>query len=95
MDTLPRQRPAPFQKKEPAGAPCTQAERVIAKFGSAYRLARLLNKDPAAVYRWTYPKNRGGTGGLVPASAMQHILRVARLEGVLLTPEDLDPRPNC
>lgn len=72
----------------------TQAERVIAKFGSAYRLAKLLNRNPSSVYRWTHPKARGGTGGIIPAAAMRELLKIARVEGVLLTPADLDPRPR-
>lgn len=79
----------------------TQAQRVIAKFGGARQLAQALSRlelgkrrDAANVYRWTYPKSKGGTGGLIPSSAMADVLEAARLDGVLLTAEDIDPRPR-
>jgi hypothetical protein len=78
----------------------TQAQRVIAKFGGIPALVRALGaagkaRDAANVYRWTYPKTKkGGTGGLIPSSAMADVLEAARLDGVLLTPEDIDPRPR-
>lgn len=75
----------------------SQAERIIRKFGGPRRLARVLSaagrhRDPATVYRWTYPKDRGGTGGVIPARSLKEIIHAARVEGVFLTPEDLDPR---
>lgn len=81
--------------KEPS-----QAHRVIAKFGGVRDLCRSLAhvgtdvRDPSAVYRWTYPKPQG-TGGLIPNPAIPGILRAARYEGVMLTDDDLRPRPLC
>lgn len=76
-----------------------QAERILKKFGGASRLAGLFNslnirRNLHSIYKWTYPRERGGTNGLIPGSAMQDILQAARLDGILLTPEDLDPRPS-
>lgn len=86
---------------EPAPAKQTQAERVIAKFGNARDLARALarlaperHRNPANVYRWTYPRASGGTDGLIPAKAMADVLAAAAIEGVFLSPDDLDPRPR-
>jgi len=77
----------------------TQAQRIIDKFGSAYRLSAALKaigylRNPSTVYRWTYSREKGGTDGMVPTRALTYILRAARFEGVMLTPEDLDPRPR-
>lgn len=78
--------------------PVTQAERIIEKFGSVDDLVRALEsigkkKDRATVYRWTYPKSvKGGTGGIIPTASLIDVISAARAEGVLLTPEDLDPR---
>jgi hypothetical protein len=69
----------------------TQAGRVIKKFKNARRLAALLGCDPSKVYRWNHPRKKGGTDGLIPSCAMPDVLRVARLEGIILTPEDLHP----
>lgn len=78
----------------------TQAERIIAKFGNARRLSQAMDRvakiggnpnryrSPAVVYRWTYPKERGGTGGKIPSSAMDDVMAAARLEGIILTAED-------
>lgn len=74
-----------------------QAARVIAKFGNARRLAEAtqrladpsLHRSPHVVYRWTYPKSKGGTNGRIPSSALEAVLAAARLEGILITPADL------
>ena len=77
----------------------TQAERILDKFGGARRLASTLQaigrpRDVTAIYRWTYPKSKGGTNGTVPRIAWDDVLAAARAEGIMLTPEDLDPRPR-
>jgi len=46
---------------------------IIEQFGGAKALAKAINKDPATVYRWTYAKNKGGTGGLIPSSALHKV----------------------
>lgn len=67
----------------------TPAERVIGKFpGGARALAALLGVAPVTVYRWTYPKVRGGTGGLVPSEYHERILKLAEAEGLRLSPWD-------
>lgn len=75
-----------------------QAERIIAKFGGARRLAKLMGqidenegRKPASVYRWTYPRERGGTGGIIPAAALKTIMKLARIEGIVLSETDLYP----
>lgn len=74
----------------------TQAERVINKFGGAKRLLAALKavgfpKNPATVYRWLYPREKGGTGGIIPTKAWPDILTAARIEGIFLTAEDVGP----
>lgn len=78
----------------------TQAERIFERFGGARRLASALKAlaehtgDPtrarnvATIYKWTYPRSKGGTGGYVPSSAMDDVKAAARLSGLLLRPED-------
>jgi hypothetical protein len=76
----------------------TQAEKIIGKFGGFKAIFTALEAaghktDLAAIYRWTYSKSQpGGTGGFIPSSAMQGVIVAARNEGIVLTPEDLDPR---
>jgi hypothetical protein len=49
---------------------------ILARFGGAGPLSRLLGLDRSAVHRWALPKARGGSGGLVPA---KHHLRLLAL----------------
>lgn len=71
----------------------TQAGRVIKKFGNARRLADLMGCDPSRIYRWMHPRDKGGTGGLIPSSAMGEVLACARLAGIILSPAELYPKP--
>ena len=79
---------------------CPQAQNIIEKFGGARELARVLAEvcpdpkdhyNPSTIYRWTYPRSVGGSGGEIPAYALKTIVRVARIAGVLLTSADLYP----
>ena len=77
----------------------TQAERIIKKFGGPGRLASILeqigrSKHRSSIYKWVYPREKGGTGGLVPTAAWPDVFAAARFEGVLITAEDIDPRPQ-
>jgi hypothetical protein len=90
---------APVAPEKPAYVPRTQAERVIAKFGGARKLCRALerldatkHRDASCIFRWRYPKSKGGTDGLVPTAALADVVEAARLEGILLSSDDLDPR---
>lgn len=89
-----------FVAHKPHIAPLQPAAGLIARFGNAYKLSRFLTqlaehtgdntvrRAAAVIYRWTYSRERGGTGGVVPTSAMQAIKDAARLEGIMLTAED-------
>lgn len=86
-----------FERYRAELGPMTQAERVIARFGGAYQLAKALARagtpwHPCSVYRWNYPKEKHGTGGIVPSNAWPAILNAARLAGIMITQEDTDPR---
>ena len=75
----------------------TMAERVIYKFGGARDLWRMINEvapgtiDASAIYRWTYPREKGGTGGIIPTRNLALILKAARLQGILLDEGDFHP----
>jgi hypothetical protein len=76
----------------------SQAERIIKKFKNARVLSRILTeigrpRDKSTIYKWLYPRNRQGTGGLVPTKAWDDVLAAARYEGIIITSEDMDPRP--
>lgn len=76
----------------------SQAFRIIQKFGGVKPLARLLERigrprDPCSMYKWLYPAPKG-RGGLIPLNALNDIMYAARVEGVVITSEDLDYRPT-
>ena len=75
-----------------------QAARVIAKFGGVPLLVAALANighpySKTSIYRWLYPRGKnGGTGGIIPHTALLEVLEAARIEGIIITSEDLDPR---
>jgi hypothetical protein len=69
----------------------TPAEIIIEKFGGHARIAEILGVDVSRVYRWTYPEDRGGTGGLIPQKHQSKLLAEARSLGIGLTPADFFP----
>jgi amino-acid N-acetyltransferase len=54
------------------------AKLIIEKFGGINSLAAAINKNPATIYRWTYPKNKGGTNGLIPTASLSAIKDAAK-----------------
>ena len=78
--------------------PDCQAWRVFDRFGGVARTVQALRdlgpeheRTRSTLYRWTYPRERYGTGGLIPASAMPSVLQAARLHGIVIRAEDLYP----
>ena len=65
-----------------------QAKRIIDKFGGPRQLARAIGCQPAAVYRWTYPRTRGGTDGYLPNAVKDRVKSAADLLGIEITVED-------
>jgi len=73
----------------------TPAERIISILGSADAVATVCGVHRSRVFRWTYPKDRGGTGGLVPAQHQQALLDAARARGLPLEPADFFRREEA
>jgi len=82
--------------------PRTQAERVVAKFGGPYRMAKALaqlpdptmHRSPSVIYRWLWkkrPHNQNTRNGRIPVNAWDGIQLAARMHGILLTAEDMKP----
>jgi len=70
------------------------AERIIEKCGGAAVVAELADVHLSRVHRWTYPKDRGGSGGVVPSQNQQRILDGARARGIDLAPSDFFDSPT-
>lgn len=71
-----------------------QAQRIIEKcgggdFGVGVKVvAEITGVHSSRIHRWTYPKDRGGTGGIIPAQHHQPILDGARDRHLKLKPDD-------
>ena len=63
------------------------ARSIIAKIGVA-TVAEVTGKHVSRVYRWMYPKSRGGTGGFIPQDEAQKLLGHAHRSGIDLNPAD-------
>lgn len=64
------------------------ATTIIQKCGGVAKAARYAGVEPATAYRWTYPRERGGTGGMIPTHRQAVMIRNARADGVELLPTD-------
>lgn len=64
------------------------ASHVIAKCGGPESVAAMLRVTTISVRKWTYPRERGGTGGLIPAKRQVELIRAAAAAGITLAPAD-------
>lgn len=51
-------------------------------------MSAITGKHVSRVYRWMYPKEKGGTGGYVPQEDAAKLLKAAPVRGVPLKPAD-------
>ncbi len=70
-----------------------QATKIIARFGGESNLARILGVNRTSVYRWNY-RRPYGQDGLITSQMAARITEVARIEGILLRPEDWSAERN-
>lgn len=66
----------------------TVAGRVIAKCGGFQTVADWLGLSLPQVYKFTYPREKGGTGGIIPAKHQPTLLQKSRETGGALEPGD-------
>lgn len=70
------------------------AQHVIAKLGGFAAVAKITGVHVSRVHRWTYTRESGGTGGVIPSRHQQPMLDFARESGVNLKPADFfEPTP--
>lgn len=69
------------------------AKSIIAKIGIE-KVSEITGKHVSRVYRWMYPKERGGTGGLIPQTDAPALLAWALDNGVELSPADFFPNAS-
>lgn len=67
------------------------AQTIIKLCGGPKEVAAMTGRDVTRVHRWTYPKDKGGTGGLIPTDVQERLLEEAHKRGVGLTPSHFFP----
>lgn len=77
----------------------SQAERVVTLFGGRSRLHKALaaigfHISYGQLILWNKPREKNGTGGVIPPRAIVPILEAARYEGVHIGEGDLSPVPT-
>ncbi len=70
------------------------AQKIIDKCGGVAAVAEMVGVHISRVHRWTYPRERGGTDGLIPSQQQQPLLEAARQRGIDLTPADFFDLPD-
>lgn len=75
-----------------------QAANIIERFNGARKLALAIRqsnpeaeRSPSTIYRWTYPRNKGGCDGRIPNGAWPAVLDAARYVGIFLTDKEKQP----
>jgi len=48
----------------------------------------MIERDASVVRKWRLPKEKGGTGGMVPTDHAQRLLDEAQVRGIDLRPDD-------
>lgn len=64
------------------------ANEIIKKFGGVGAVASITGVTADAVYRWPYPKKRGGCDGWIPAKHHTALVEAARKRGIKLEYSD-------
>lgn len=75
-----------------------QVQRVLRKLGGAQRLSKLFDEyldekiSPTKIRKWADDPEFGGEGGFFPSKYLPKVLRIARLDGIHITMDDLEVR---
>lgn len=64
------------------------AEHIISKCGGVNVVASWTGVTTKTVHCWTYEREKGGTGGIIPAKYQPTILKQAVDSGIPLSPDD-------
>lgn len=67
------------------------ASTIITKIGGEAVVSEITGTAYTAPYRWQHPRERGGTGGLIPQRYHPVLLAYARSKGISLKAEEFLP----
>lgn len=71
-----------------------RAKRIIDILGGVAEVCRITGKSRTRVYSWTYPRDRGGSAGMIPMNCQIVMVEHARKANLPLAPEDFFPEPS-
>lgn len=69
------------------------AKSIIAKIGID-KVSEITGKHVSRVYRWMYPKERGGTGGVIPQGDAPVLLAYAKANQIELNAAEFFAMPE-
>jgi hypothetical protein len=71
------------------------AKTIIDRFGGVEVVAAITGRHVSRVYRWMYPRDRGGTGGLIPQGEARKLLAHAKASNIPVSADEffLSPEP--
>jgi len=67
------------------------AQTIISRFGGPAAVAKLVSVHRTRVSNWKRPREKGGTGGLIPQQYHRTLLDHAELNAIQLSAEDFLP----
>lgn len=67
------------------------AHTIIEKLGGEAAVSAATGTSYTAPYRWQHPREKGGTGGVIPQKHIPALLRLAVEQGIDLSPADFFP----
>lgn len=70
---------------------CDPADKIIKALGGLKSVSGIANVAPHTVMRWRMPKEKGGTGGVIPHWHMESLLLASAQMGAKLKPSDFLP----
>jgi hypothetical protein len=70
------------------------ARTIIGTLGGPEKVAQITGRHVSRVYRWMYPIERGGTGGVIPHGEARKMLAHAVAEGLPIAPSDFFQIPS-
>lgn len=71
------------------------ASTIIKKLGGEANVSKITETAYTAPYRWQQPRDKGGTGGLIPQRHHPKLLSYAHIKKIRLKPGDFLPVPEA
>jgi hypothetical protein len=70
------------------------ASTIIKAFGGPGAVSAAAGVHRTRVWKWTQPREKGGTGGVIPHWHVRKLLEHASAKGIAITPADFAPTIN-